>query len=100
MLNSSELSQKGFTSKRDLAIVCRAFVAACHRHVGNRHPSWDVESIGQELLAAYQRGVRVEEELVKIALYHAHTKRRFAWRQLRAATRPRHARRRFSPRFF
>ena len=85
----NELSQQGFTSKRDLALMCRAFVVACHRHVGNRNPSWDVESIGQELLAAYQWGVRVEEELVKIALYHAHTKRR-------SAVRPRQARRNFS----
>ncbi len=97
MLNSSELSQQGFTSKRDLALMCRAFVAACHRHVGNRNPSRDVESIGQELLAAYQRGVRVEEELVKIALYHAHTKRRSAGQ--RFVHQPR-GRRRFLPRSY
>jgi hypothetical protein len=72
MPTSSQLSEQGFLSVRDLALMCRVFDAACQRRVKNGDPSWDVETMGQELIAAYQRGVRVEEDLVRIAISSVH----------------------------
>jgi hypothetical protein len=65
---SNETSKLGIVlSARELALLSRAFDTACQQCLDNNSPL-DTEALAEEIVAAYQRGVRGEDELVKNAL--------------------------------
>jgi hypothetical protein len=68
MFITKEVSKQGVVMHPDdLALLCRAFDAAC-KQVRANDSKLEAEAMATRIVAAYQRGVRDEDDLINAAL--------------------------------
>jgi hypothetical protein len=68
---TDQASKHSILSAKDLALLNRAFDMACRQRQVDDH-SLEAEIIAEEIVAAYQHGVRDEDELIKAARGSSH----------------------------
>ena len=64
---SEHAAKRGIVSSKDLTLVSSAFEGACRQSRIDAQ-SRDAEAIAERIVAAYERGIRKEDELIKAAV--------------------------------